>query len=109
MGFLDDYLSKSLQDPEFKKEWENSELEYIIARNIIRRRNKLGLTQHDIAARMRTRQSVISRIESGHQNVTLRSLKSLADILQTDVPSLMNDTDGDQAEADTKRYKLVKS
>ena len=42
---LEDYLSKSLQDPEFKKEWENSELEYIIARNIIRRRNKLGLTQ----------------------------------------------------------------
>ena len=99
MSFFEDYLLKSLQDPEFKKEWENSELEYIIARNIIQRRIKLGLTQQDIATRMRTKQSVISRIESGHQNTTLRSLKLLAEILQTDVPSLMIDADSEEAEA----------
>ena len=58
---------------------------------------------------MRTRQSVISRIESGHQNTTLRSLKLLADILQTDVPSLMKDVDSDEAEADTRKYRLVRS
>ena len=99
MSFFEDYHSKSLQDPEFKKEWENNELEYIIASNIIQRRIKLGLTQQDIATRMKTKQSVISRIESGHQNTTIRSLKLLAEILQTDVPSLMIDADSEEAEA----------
>lgn len=107
MGYLDNYISESLSDPVFKKEWKDSELEYIIARNIIQRRNKLGLTQHDIATRMKTRQSVVSRIESGHQNVTLKSLKSMAEILQTDVQSLMNDPD-DQTEIDSSKYKLVR-
>ncbi|WP_040681144.1 hypothetical protein [Paenisporosarcina sp. TG20] len=56
MSFFDEYLKKSLEDPAFKKEWDNSELEFTIARNIIRRRKRLGLTQHDIASRMKTKQ-----------------------------------------------------
>lgn len=108
MSFFDEYLAKSLEDPEFQKAWADSELEYTIARNIIQRRKKLGLTQHDLALRMNTKQSVISRIENGNQNVTLGSLKALADILQTDVPSLMLEEEESSSEEMGKR-RLVRS
>lgn len=108
MSFFDKYLSKSLEDPEFRKEWKDSELEYRIARNIIQRRKKLGLTQDEIAVRMNTKQSVISRIETGNQNVTISSLKALAKILETDVPSLMKDEEESSTE-DMGKYRLVRS
>ena len=91
MSFIKDYLSDNLKNPEFKEAWEASELEYIVAKNIISRRKSLGLTQSDVAARMKSKQSVVSRIEAGHQNVTLGSLKAIADALQTDVPSLFQE------------------
>lgn len=107
MSFFKEYLSKSLEDPEFKKEWEDSQLEYIMAKNIIQKRKELGLTQGDIATRMKTKQSVISRIETGHQNMTIGSLKALAAILQTDVPSLMRDDE--ESKIDPGKYRLVRT
>lgn len=108
MSFLESYVAENLKDPEFAKEWADSELEYTIARNIIRRRNRLGLTQSEVASRMHTKQNVVSRIENGSQNVTLKSLKSLAAALQTDVPSLMQEYDEKQDEKKTSS-DLVKS
>ena len=35
MSFFDNYLAKRLQDPKFKKEWEESEEEYLAIRNAI--------------------------------------------------------------------------
>ena len=89
MSFLNDYLEENLKDPEFAKEWEDSELEYILARNIINRRKNLHLTQREVAERMHTKQNVVSRIENGNINVTLKTLKSVAVALQTDVSSLV--------------------
>ena len=103
MDFLDGYIAKSLKDPEFKKEWERSELEYTIARNVLLRRKKMGLSQHQLAALMKTKQSVISRIETGHQNTTIKTLQSVASVLRTDVPSLMSETSDY-----SKRFRLVR-
>lgn len=89
MSFLNDYLEENLKDPEFAKEWEDSELEYTLARNIINRRKNLHLTQREVAERMHTKQNVVSRIENGNINVTLKTLKSVAVALQTDVSSLV--------------------
>ncbi|MDJ0332238.1 hypothetical protein [Planococcus sp. S3-L1] len=38
MNFLESYVVQNLKDPEFAKEWADSELEYTIARNIIQLR-----------------------------------------------------------------------
>ncbi|WP_052131451.1 helix-turn-helix domain-containing protein [Planococcus sp. CAU13] len=108
MSFLESYVEENLKDPEFAKEWADSELEYTLARNIIRQRNRLGLTQSEVALRMHTKQNVVSRIENGSQNVTLKSLKLLAAALQTDVPSLMQEYDEKQDEQKTSS-DLVKS
>lgn len=90
MDFLDDYIAKNMKDPEFKKEWERSELEHTIARNVLLRRKKMGLSQNQVASRMKTKQSVISRIETGHQNTTIKTLKAVASALDTDVHSLVS-------------------
>lgn len=108
MSFLESYIAKNLKDPEFANEWADSELEYTLARNIIRQRNRLGLTQNEVALRMHTKQNVVSRIENRNQNVTLKSLKSLAAALQTDVPSLMQEYDKNQDEQ-TNSSNLVES
>lgn len=89
MGYLQNRLNKRLQDPVFKREWEDSELEYLIARNIIAKRKEQNLTQKQLAEAINTTQSVISRIEKGEQNLTLQTLKSLAASLDIKVHDLM--------------------
>lgn len=81
MGFLEKRLKKRLNDPEFKKEWERSELEYQVARQIIKIRKELGYTQKQVAQMLDTKQSAISRIENGDQNMTLAMMNSVAKAL----------------------------
>jgi ribosome-binding protein aMBF1 (putative translation factor) len=49
-----------------------------IARVVILRRAKLGLSQRDLAKRMGTTPSVISRIESGHHRTSTETICRLA-------------------------------
>ncbi|TDL95535.1 helix-turn-helix domain-containing protein [Macrococcus carouselicus] len=105
MSFLNDYLEENLKDPEFAKEWEDSELEYTLARNIINRRKNLHLTQREVAERMHTKQNVVSRIENGNINVTLKTLKAIAGALQTDVSSLVrNEESGRTSQIDHSNF-----
>jgi ribosome-binding protein aMBF1 (putative translation factor) len=52
-----------------------------IARVVIMRRAQLGLTQQELAERMRTTKSVISRIESGQHRSGTDTLRRLAEAL----------------------------
>lgn len=52
-----------------------------IARIAILRRGELGLTQAQVAQRMKTTGSVVSRIESGRHATTARTLKRLFEAL----------------------------
>lgn len=67
-----------LKDPAFKKALEETELEYQIARSIIKARTERGLTQAQLAKKVKTRQSVISRVESAKTTPSLSFLKRLA-------------------------------
>jgi ribosome-binding protein aMBF1 (putative translation factor) len=53
-----------------------------LARIVIRRRTELRLTQDDLAARMGTSHSSISRIESGQHRTSVRTLQRLAEALE---------------------------
>jgi ribosome-binding protein aMBF1 (putative translation factor) len=53
-----------------------------IARFVIRRRAELGLTQEQLAERMRTSHSAISRIESGQHRTSVATLERLAEALE---------------------------
>ena len=70
-----------LKDPKFRKAYEESRLEYEIARAIIRARIEKGLTQKQLADKLNTKQSVISRVESANTTPSLSLLKRLAQAL----------------------------
>ena len=52
-----------------------------LARVVIMRRAKLGLSQRDLAKRMGTTPSVISRIESGQHRTSTETIRRLAQAL----------------------------
>lgn len=52
-----------------------------IARVVLMRRAQLGLTQQELAERMGTTKSVISRIESGQHRTSTDTLRRLAEAL----------------------------
>lgn len=78
---MSDDIAKSLEDPEFRAEYERLAPYEALARIVIMRRAALGLTQAELAARMSTTASVVSRIESGRHATSARTLKKLADAL----------------------------
>jgi ribosome-binding protein aMBF1 (putative translation factor) len=70
-----------LQDPKVVKALKDTEIEYQVARAVIEARVKKGLTQTELAKKLNTTQSVVSRLESAKTIPTLSFLKRLADAL----------------------------
>ncbi|MBU3979682.1 helix-turn-helix domain-containing protein [Patescibacteria group bacterium] len=79
---LQTHKKQLMKNPKFRKLYEESEIEYQIARAVIRARIEKGLTQKQLAERLNTKQSVISRLESSNTTPSLSFLKRLADALQ---------------------------
>lgn len=67
-----------LSDSKTLKEYNNLEPEYEIIRETIKARIHNDITQAELARRMRTRQSNISRFERGESNPTIHFLKKIA-------------------------------
>ena len=75
------HRAELLLDPEVRKALKETELEYQIARSLIKARIERGLTQKQLAHKMKTKQSVISRMENAKTIPSLSTLKRLADTL----------------------------
>lgn len=71
---------EQMKNPEFRKEFERLKPEFAVISKIIDARIKKKLTQKQLAAKLKTKQSVISRIENGRGNPTLKFLQRLADV-----------------------------
>jgi len=88
-----DHFKEMLKnDPEFKKAWEEIEPEYELARQIIKRRKELNITQEELAEMLNTTQSVISRLENGH-NCTLSWIKKVSKPLKCKPKIILEPTD----------------
>lgn len=74
---VSDDIRESLKDPEFRAEYERLAPYEELARIVIMRRAALGLTQAELATRMGTTASAISRIESGQHVTSAQTLKKL--------------------------------
>jgi predicted transcriptional regulator len=72
------HLNKSLEDEEFKKEWDKLELRYAVVEQLIKLRNAYNLSQTELAKKIGTTQAVISRIENGTVNVGIDFLAKVA-------------------------------
>jgi ribosome-binding protein aMBF1 (putative translation factor) len=76
---LQTIIKEELKDPEFKKYYEKEQLINALAERIAALRRAAKLTQAELAEMVGTRQSVISRLESGHDS-RMPSLDLLARI-----------------------------
>jgi ribosome-binding protein aMBF1 (putative translation factor) len=65
-------------DPEFRAAYEALDEEFAIASQIIEARARAGLTQGELAKRMKTSQSSIARLESGRSKPSVTTLQKLA-------------------------------
>jgi len=72
------HLDKELKNPEFKKEWESSELRYQLIKQLIKLRNNYNLSQSELAKKLGTTQAVISRIENGSTNIGIDFIDRIA-------------------------------
>ena len=77
----EEFEKKLFKQPGFKEAVEETRLEYEIARALIKARIEKGLTQAEVARRMNTKQSVISRVENARTMPSLAFLKRLAEVL----------------------------
>jgi len=77
----EDFEKELFKRPGFRQAQEETRLEYEIARALIKARLEKGFTQAEIAKRMHTKQSVISRVENARTMPSLAFLKRLAEVL----------------------------
>ena len=76
---FDDDLKEQLKDKEFRKYFEEEGRKLEIGYKIAKLRNKLGLSQSQLAEKINTSQTVISRLESGdYWQCSLRTLEKIA-------------------------------
>lgn len=66
------------EDPELREVYEASEPAYLVAREVIRTRGELGISQAELARRMGTSQSVVSRLENMEGSPNLKTVLALA-------------------------------
>lgn len=73
-----DRLNADLQDPNFKKEWDDLEPEFQIMQMIIDIRQEKGLTQKQLAELAGIEQASLSRIENGKVSPDISTIKKIA-------------------------------
>ena len=79
------FKARLLRDKEIRKEYEILGPEFELVRLLIRKRLEKGLTQHELARKVGTKQSAISRLESGRYNPTVEVLRKIAKALNADL------------------------
>ena len=71
-----------MKNPAFRKAWEDLEPEFQVLKAMIKARERTGISQAELARRVGTKQSVISRLEHGaFSKATLETIKKMADAL----------------------------
>lgn len=80
---FDVFLKKSLKDPEIKAEYDKLQPEFAMIRAIIEARINKKVTQKQLAKKIGTKQSVISRLETGRANPSVAFLKRMAEALNS--------------------------
>ena len=75
------FLNKQLEDPDFRKGWDEMEPEYQIMKAMIAARMETGITQQQLSEKTGINQSNLSRIENGNGNPSVSTLHRIASAL----------------------------
>ena len=77
------YKKQVLKNPKLRVEYDRLQPEFELINTLIEARKSRNLTQSQLAKKMGTSQSVISRLEIGRGNPTLEFLKKIAHSLDS--------------------------
>ena len=92
--FLNDRIAEDMKNSEFQKEFNDSDLSTRLAIQIAKLREKKGWTQKELAHKIKTKQQVISRIESSKDNnLTVGTLQKIAHAFDNKIQILFFDMD----------------
>ena len=82
MSDLERYIEKrKAEDPEFKQNYEAGYLRFKIGAMLKLAREETGLTQEELAKKLNTKKSAISRIENHAKDIKLSTLEKIAKAL----------------------------
>ena len=79
----EEHRKQLMKDPKVHQACLELQPEFAIIRKVIESRVKKGVSQKELAKRMKTKQSAISRLESGYANPSLNFLQRLAKALNS--------------------------
>ena len=83
---FDAYLDKQLKDPAFAERFRQAGAAWDVALQLSALRKKAGLSQSQLARKLKTTQQQISRLESpGYEGHSLRMLRRVAQVLHAEV------------------------
>ena len=75
---FNDLLKQQLKNKQFKKAFDELELQYTLKRILIDKRIKEGLTQKQLAKKIGIKQPLISKLETGNYNPSIKFLQKIA-------------------------------
>ena len=78
MSTLDELRERWSRNADYREAYERLEPEFELARALIEARSRAGITQAELAARMKTTQSAVARLESGRVPPSTRTLEKVA-------------------------------
>lgn len=82
MSDLKKYIAvRKASDPEFAKNYEKGYEEFKIGLVLKMAREEVGLTQDEVAEKLHTKKSAISRIENHAEDIKLSTLEKFAEAL----------------------------
>jgi transcriptional regulator with XRE-family HTH domain len=67
-----------LKEPNYRREYDLLEEEFALAAAVAKARRRAGLSQAELARRMKTTQSTVARLESGRGRPSTRTLTRFA-------------------------------
>ena len=76
------FKTRLLKDKDVQKAYKALEPEFVLAYTVIEKRIEKGLTQSQLAHMIGTKQSAISRLESGNYNPSVVFLRKIARALK---------------------------
>lgn len=95
---FDLFLEEQLRDPDFAERFEKAGEAWDVALQLAALREKAGLSQKDLARKLRTSQQNISRLESpSYEGHSLAMLRRVAKVLRANVRVVLEPADAAQS------------
>lgn len=79
-----EHLNKELKDPKFAKAYNEEKKIIELAVRIAEERNRLGISQAELAKKARVTQQQLSKVENG-ANYTMKTFLKIADALKISI------------------------